>query len=195
MDTMNMSTTWQCDTCRNIQSSDQARAIIKSLEDEAVNFQKEDISSLKLLLRKYATKLHRNHTLMIELKQLLVSGLGRLPGYLMEEMNYSDMRLKVMLCTQLLEVLDIVSPGLSLGRGLILFELHSVLVMTANMEYATNQDRRTLHMKLTEAASLLKEAVKILSYESPDSEYGHLISASKDSQDQLAGYIQSLSFM
>ena len=43
-----------------------------------------------------------------------------------------------------------------------------------------------------EAESLLKEATKILSYECPKSEYGHLISASQESGAQLASYIQSV---
>ena len=32
-------------------------------------------------------------------------------------------------------MLDKVDPGLSLGRGLVLFELHSVLVCLANAEF------------------------------------------------------------
>lgn len=110
----------------------------------------------------------------------------------MEEMNEGDIRLKILICQQLLSVLDIVSPGLTLGRGLILFELHSVIVMMANNEYGSSFDRVKLMTRLMEAESLLKEATKILSYECPKSEYGHLISASQDSGAQLASYIQSV---
>ena len=49
--------------------------------------------------------------------------------------------LKVVACQQLLGLLDVVSPGLSLGRGLVLYELHSALVMLANTEYAYSHDR------------------------------------------------------
>ena len=59
----------------------------------------------------------------------------------MEELSEADLKLKMLMCQQLLQVLDIVSPGLTLGRGLIMFELHSVLVMVANMEYAYSHDR------------------------------------------------------
>ena len=51
--------------------------------------------------------------------------------------------LKVVACQQLLGLLDTVSPGLSLGRGLVLYELHSALVMVANTEYAYSHDRCT----------------------------------------------------
>ena len=52
----------------------------------------------------------------------------------MEEMGEDDIKLKIVLCQQLLEVQDIINPGLTLGRGLILYELHSALVMLANLE-------------------------------------------------------------
>ena len=52
--------------------------------------------------------------------------------------------------------------------------------------------RVKLLSRLMEAESLLKEATKILSYECPKSEYGHLISASQESGAQLTSYIQSV---
>ena len=48
---------------------------MKTLQKEALGFQKDDICSIKTLLKKYSGKLHRNHTLVVELKQFLVSGM------------------------------------------------------------------------------------------------------------------------
>lgn len=73
-----------------------------------------------------------------------------------------------------------------------MFELHSVLVMMANTEYSMNQDREALMMRLTEAESLLKESSRILSYECPRSEYGHLVMAAQDSRAQLECYINQV---
>ena len=47
-------------------------------------------------------------------------------------------------------------------------------------------------MRLTEAESLLKESCRILSYESPRSEFGHLMTAAEESMGQLATYIASI---
>ena len=52
--------------------------------------------------------------------------------------------------------------------------------------------RETLLMRLTEAESLLKESSRILSYESPKSEFGHLMVAAEESMGQLATYIASI---
>ena len=49
---------------------------MKMLQKEAQGFKKDDISSIKTLLKKYSGKLHRNHTLVVELKQFLVSGVS-----------------------------------------------------------------------------------------------------------------------
>ena len=49
---------------------------MKMLQKEAQGFKKDDICSIKTLLKKYSGKLHRNHTLVVELKQFLVSGMS-----------------------------------------------------------------------------------------------------------------------
>ena len=114
---------------------------------------------LQAVLERYTGLLHPHHGVLTELRQLLVSGLGRLPGYTMDRLPESMIRAKLNLCTQVvnnidfrngmsghqnpkpssnaqvLTVLDKVDPGLSLGRGLVLFELHSVLVCLANAEF------------------------------------------------------------
>ena len=81
----------------------------------------------------------------------------------MEEMGEDDIKLKIVLCQQLLEVQDIINPGLTLGRGLILYELHSALVMLANLEYAVSHNTNKLTNKLEESEALLLEAIRILS--------------------------------
>ena len=47
-------------------------------------------------------------------------------------------------------------------------------------------------MRLTEAESLLKESSRILSSESPRSEFGQLMTAAEESMGQLATYIASI---
>ena len=113
---MVMTTDWRCDSCHQTVESGQIRSILKDLEIQTRGLNKDDIPSLKSLLKKYSGALHRNHTLVTEVKQLLVSGLGRSAGHSLDELSDADLRLKMMCCQQLLSLLDIVSPGLSLGK-------------------------------------------------------------------------------
>ena len=50
-------------------------------------------------------------------------------------------------------------------------------------------------MRLHEADGLLKESSKILSYECPKSEYGHLMRAMQESEAQLQSYLQTVQMM
>lgn len=63
------------------------------------------------------------------------------------------------------------------------------MVMIANREIT---DRDALLMRLSEAESLLKEAARILSFECPKSEYGHLMMAAQESKLQLENYINEV---
>ena len=118
--------------------------------------------------------------------------LGRAAGFSMEEMGEDDIKLKIVLCQQLLEVQDIINPGLTLGRGLILYELHSALVMLANLEYAVSHNTNKLTNKLEESEALLLEAIRILSPESHYSEFGHVKMAAAESYQQLSQYLETV---
>jgi len=191
-DTNNMRTEWLCSTCGHVRPHHQVAEILRSVRAEADNLNRADVPSLKALVKNLSKKLHRNHSIMIELKQLLVSGLGRAPGFTMEEMGEEDIRLKILLCQQLLEVQDIVSPGLTLGRGLLLYELHSALVMLANLEFALTNNTEGLLTRLQESEALLLEAIRILSPESDHSEFGHVKMAAGESYQELAQYLESV---
>ena len=110
----------------------------------------------------------------------------------MEELTEDDIQLKILLCQQLLEVQDIVNPGLTLGRGLILYELHSAVVMVANLEFSITQNAHNLIVKLQESEALLVEAIRILSPESESSEFGHIKAAAGESYQQLEQYLESV---
>ena len=107
-------------------------------------------------------------------------------------MKESEHRQKIKLCQQVLEVLDIVDPGLSMGRGLILFELHSTVINVANLEFEQTHNHNSLLNRLQEAKSYLLEAGKILSVEPQNSTYGQLASSIKPSMTELAEYIQTI---
>ena len=112
----------------------------------AMDMEKLDRNNLKAvrqLVTKYSDKLHKNNGVMVELKQIVVSGLGRLPGFEMQDLTESDHKEKIIFCDEVLTVLNRVEPGLTLGRGLMLFEMHSSLVMVRTI-FATADYYSTL---------------------------------------------------
>ena len=139
--------------------------------------------------------LYRDHGVLTECKQLVISGLGRLPGYSMEQLGEREHRTKVTLCREVLSVLDKVEPGISLGRGLIMFELHSSLVSLANMEFKKRQVPPKLLSSLLEADKYLKESGRILKFEPSNSPYGPLASSINSNIEELSQYIEQVKFM
>eukprot|EP00091_Calanus_sinicus_P025564 TRINITY_DN9801_c0_g1_i1.p1 TRINITY_DN9801_c0_g1~~TRINITY_DN9801_c0_g1_i1.p1 ORF type:complete len:119 (+),score=34.71 TRINITY_DN9801_c0_g1_i1:100-456(+) len=117
--------------------------------------------------------------------------MGRLPGYEMEDLKESDHKQKVLLCQEVLDVLDIVEPGITLGRGLMMFELHSSSVMVSNMEFVKKQNPGQLLCRLLEADKFLREAEKILKMEPRNSPYGHLSATVQSNMAELSAYIES----
>ena len=189
---LSMKQHWTCSSCNSIVKAEDVRSILKELQRETAGLNSNNLKEVMRVHSKFSPYLHPNHGVLTELKQYLISGLGRLPGYSMTELKESDHLQKICLCKSVLEVLDIVDPGLSLGRGLMLYELHSSLVSVSNTQYEVTKNPALLLTKLQEAESYLKEAAKILSVEPHNSQYGELASNAKESIAELAQYIQTI---
>eukprot|EP00090_Calanus_glacialis_P007363 TRINITY_DN15811_c0_g1_i1.p1 TRINITY_DN15811_c0_g1~~TRINITY_DN15811_c0_g1_i1.p1 ORF type:complete len:518 (+),score=133.58 TRINITY_DN15811_c0_g1_i1:73-1626(+) len=194
-DPMSMKGDWICVKCEDVVNGECVRKLLKSLQKDTENLDRNDMKAVKDIFKKYARKLHKNHGVLTELKQYLISGMGRLPGYEMDDLKESDHRQKVLLCQEALDVLDIVEPGMSLGRGLMMFELHSSLVMVSNMEFEKKQNPGQLLCRLLEADKFLREAEKILKMEPRNSPYGHLAATVQSNMLELSTYIESVKNM
>ena len=186
---------WICEKCEAMVNADCVKKLLKGLQKETENLDRNDMKAVKKVFNRYSGKLYKNHGVLTELKQYIISGLGRLPGYEMEDLKESDHKQKIILCQEVLEVLDIVEPGLTLGRGLMMFELHSSLVMVSNMEFEKKQNPGQLLCRLLEADKFLREAEKILKMEPRNSPYGHLAATIKSNLVDLNNYIETVKNM
>jgi len=186
---------WVCEKCEAVVNADCVKKLLKGLAKDTENLDRNDMKAVKNIYNKYAGKLYKNHGVLTELKQYIISGLGRLPGYEMDDLKESDHKQKILLCQEVLEVLDIVEPGLTLGRGLMMFELHSSLVMVSNMEFEKKQNPGQLLCRLLEADKFLREAEKILKMEPRNSPYGHLAATIKSNLVDLNKYIETVKNM
>ena len=100
---------------------------------------------------------------------------------------------KVELCRLVMQVLDVVEPGLTRSRGMILYELHAPLLFIARGQWSAGViDNPTLKSKMTEASAVLKEAADILCLEpegTPEAEIGQ---GAKEALEQLNQSIADL---
>ena len=84
---------------------------------------KEDVASMKELLSSHQPSLHPHHALLTETKQHLAAALGRADGYRWDQLSESDLKLKIAISEELLQLCDILEPGLSKCRGITLLDL------------------------------------------------------------------------
>merc|ERR1712130_296100 len=120
---------WGCSKCGLEREVNEVSELLTSITIDMERLDRNNLKAVRQVVSKYSDKLHKNNRVMVELKQIVVSGLGRLPGYEMQDLTESDHKEKIIFCDEVLTVLNRVEPVLTLGRGLMLFEMHSSLVM------------------------------------------------------------------
>ncbi|XP_076754158.1 SET domain-containing protein SmydA-8 [Xylocopa sonorina] len=154
-------TRWQCNKCKKSIGGRLMRAtlnISRTLIDDVDDY---DIKGLENLATKLLKTFHPNHFLMLSLKQKLLAVYRK-------EVATPNPQKKIMLrmldlCKEMYDVLEIVEPGISRLKGIILYEMHLPLVLLANRAYSAREiSSAELASRLEEAASLLKRSLTML---------------------------------
>ncbi|XP_076240125.1 uncharacterized protein LOC143182785 [Calliopsis andreniformis] len=179
---------WQCNKCKsNIAGRlvratlDITRMLIDSTDDS-------DIKGLETLTTKLLRSLHPNHFLMLSLKQKLLAAYRK-------EVASPNPQKKIMqrmldACKEMYDVLEIVEPGISRLKGIMLYEMHLPMVLLANRAYAAREISSTeLASRLEEAGSLLKRSLRMLLLEPADTPEGKL---AKRALQELKGLNQNI---
>ena len=127
---------WACAKCGLEREAGEVAGMLAGIATDMEKLDRNNLKAVRQLVAKCSDQLHKNNGVMVELKQIVVSGLGRLPGFEMQDLTEADHKEKIIFCDEVLSVLNRVEPGVSLGRGLMLFEMHSSLVMVRTSTHA-----------------------------------------------------------
>ena len=77
------------------------------------------------------------------------------------------------MCRQLLDVVDVIEPGLTRIRGVTLYEMHAAMLLLARRTFETGLiSWDECKVKIEAVRSILSQAAKILSLEDPASTEG-----------------------
>ncbi|KAL0124887.1 hypothetical protein PUN28_006630 [Cardiocondyla obscurior] len=165
-------TRWQCQMCKKTYGGRLIRAtlnICRTLIDEC----EDDIKKIEGLLKKLSQSLHTNHFLMLSLKQKLLTACRK-------EISSPNPQKKIVqkmldTCKEVYNVLEIVEPGISRLKGIMLYEMHLPVIILANRLYSAREISSTqLTCHLEEAKDLLKKALTMLLLEPPTTPEGKL---------------------
>lgn len=88
---------------------------------------------------------------MLSAKHSLCQLIGRSDGFLINELNLSQLQRKEQYCRDLLAVVNVFEPGMSRLRGIICYEMHAAMMMIITREF----ENRTINSN--QLRSRLKE--------------------------------------
>jgi hypothetical protein len=155
-------------------------SLVTRLYEELDALGGSDINQIEAFMRKYSKTLHFNHYVFLSAKHSLCQLYGKVDGFLINELSIEQLKRKEAYCRDLLEVIDVLEPGSSRLRGVILYELHAPVMIQLTTELQTgaiklNEFRR----KLREVTTILEKSHDILKHEPSGSQEHEMAVAAK----------------
>lgn len=140
---------WICDRCDVSIANEQIEIILTNIEQEVDDLMMASVScdeptsigpaSFDALIDKLSNVLHENHFHLFALKHTLIQMYGHKPSYLLHELTDELLHRKILMCEQLLSILDRIDPNtmrLTLYTSIVLYELH-LAILEENRRQAT----------------------------------------------------------
>ncbi|XP_015175183.1 PREDICTED: protein msta, isoform B-like [Polistes dominula] len=164
---------WRCNRCRKTYGGYLIRATLNITRTLIHECNKSDVKELESLIKKLTRSFHPNHYLLLALKQKLLT-------IYRKQVALSNPKKKIIqkmlnLCKEILEVLELVEPGISRLKGIMLYEMHLPLVLLANRAYAAHEiSPMEMSSQLQEAGILLRKALSMLLLEPVNTPEGQL---------------------
>lgn len=130
--------------------------LVTKLYDELDAIGGNDVNQIEMFMRKYSKTLHNNHYIFLSAKHSLCQLYGKIDGFLINELSMEQLKRKEAYCRDLLNVIDILEPGSSRLRGVILYELHAPVMLQITLELQSGK------IKISDFKRRLKEVIQIL---------------------------------
>ncbi|XP_069699805.1 SET domain-containing protein SmydA-8-like isoform X2 [Periplaneta americana] len=157
---------WKCDVCSHTIPGRQMSWGNDAIRQEITLLDKSKPENLEGFLEKYKDALHQKNWHMLEVKYALSQMYGNIPGYLLSELSSRQLERKINLCTELLEIADVLDPGASRIRGLLLYDLQAAMVVQAKRDLAEDKVTKSAAQDImVESMTLLQQAAEILKTE------------------------------
>ena len=117
---------WRCGQCGAEEPAEYVNAVIRSIGEELIRLEKGSPEACLGFIKKHSQNLHRNHFYLMDVKLALCQMIGKsaagehFPGEqgalmarMASEIAEKDLVLKQKLCMELIEVANVISPGIA----------------------------------------------------------------------------------
>jgi len=150
-DPLEHNTSWFCSICNIEEKFEYIEAVTRSIGEELIKLEKSNMFACKNFLKKHSQNLHPNHYYLMDVKLALCQMLANRNT----DFSDRDLILKQKLCIELMNVVNVLSPGISRLRGVVLYELQKALFL-----YAKRKFDRT-EISLEHIVNVLKVRIRI----------------------------------
>ncbi|XP_065369562.1 SET domain-containing protein SmydA-8-like [Calliphora vicina] len=183
---------WQCSTCTHSLRSEQVETIIDKAKEEVFHAQ-DDLRRFEILLAKLSTILHKNHYIMVDIKQNIANILRTVIMNSLQRPGRRVYERKVRLCQELVMVLQIIQPGISRLKAIALYELANASAELYRLRFGEKElTEEELQRYLRQCEAMFKESIRMLLYEPPQTPEGELMKSMMGQLKDLKNDIQML---
>ncbi|KNC26808.1 Protein msta, isoform A [Lucilia cuprina] len=157
---------WKCSSCPQILLAPEVSKLLDKINNDLESIDVHDVPGLENFLKRYNDILGPHHYLLLSAKYSLCQLYGKIDNYLLPQLSLEDLQRKQRYCKEFLEVIDVLEPGLTRLRGLIMYELHAPIMMLSQYMIMNNLiTRKQFNQNIKEVIQLLKESALILKME------------------------------
>ncbi|CAH1406319.1 unnamed protein product [Nezara viridula] len=189
---------WKCSHCDNGITGNGVQRIYLAIQEDMAELEQMEMDGEKLeatekLLRKYKSVLHPRNGSNVLLWHSLSQMYGHTEGYSLDMLPDLLLERKSKFCKDLLDILNIVEPGLTRIRGLTLFEYHIGCLLYTKSRYQHGEfNKDALKERIHSVVDILKECHQILSLEPEGTPEAMLAASALQSINQLIESVEQL---
>lgn len=181
-----------CQKCSFTTPGSAVLTVVTTIEGEINQLQEietsiENIKLCENVLLKYSKILHPNHYLMVNLKENLIDMYGwQLSNQIDNDAVIIEcLDRKVALCREVLNILNVIQPGLNRARAMLIYEIYTSIGAIIKKTSAAVANRS---QHIEEAKKLLSECLTIFEWEDESSLEFYLADICR----KIAGELQSM---
>ncbi|CAL8087894.1 unnamed protein product [Orchesella dallaii] len=152
---------WKCSRCP-FTMTDEAVDKLLGKYQATVNKSLPNVKAQEEFLQECKSVFHPNHYIPLEVKFNLCMAYGRENGYKLHELSQQEAYRKLELCHEVLKALDLLTPGMTVVRGNILYELQAAEVLICrNLLESGKCSKALIKRRVQNALKTLVEAIQI----------------------------------
>ncbi|XP_063228985.1 SET domain-containing protein SmydA-8 [Bacillus rossius redtenbacheri] len=162
-DPLDAAAPWRCTACPHSVPGRRMAWGNDAMRQELDAVDRASPAGMEDFLGKYEGALHPGNYHVVELKYSLLLAYGNVDGYLLQDLSDEQLDRKLDLCHELLDIADLLRPGLSRLRGTLLYEMQAAMVLRAKRDFEHDRITKSEAQDVMgEAMALLQSAADIL---------------------------------